>query len=69
MSFWSKLFGASPKQTQLMEEPEHELSTTPPDDLMVVNKKQENFKSPDQGIDQKSNITDKKENFDNKDSP
>ena len=58
MSFWKNLFGASKKETQIMEEPEHDLRVAPPDDLMIVNDEEE------------SNISeDKKENLDNRDSP
>lgn len=68
MSFWNKLFGVSKKNTQLMEEPEHELAKMPPDDLMVT-KTEEKKKSPDQIIDSENNIKDKEDNFNNKDSP
>ncbi|MBT4209411.1 MAG: hypothetical protein HOE19_00610 [Candidatus Komeilibacteria bacterium] len=58
MSFWKNLFGASKKETQIMEEPEHDLRVAPPDDLMIVKDEEE------------SNISeDKKENLDNRDSP
>ena len=58
MSFWKNLFGASKKETQIMEEPEHDLRVAPPDDMMIVKDEEE------------SNISeDKKENLDNRDSP
>ena len=58
MSFWKNLCGASKKETQIMEEPEHDLRVAPPDDLMIVKDEEE------------SNISeDKKENLDNRDSP
>lgn len=67
MSFWKNLFGISKKvkdleqdrkETQIMEEPEHELRVAPPDDLMIVKKDEE-----------ESNISeDKKEASINKES-
>jgi hypothetical protein len=41
MSFWKNLLGISKKETQIIEEPEHDLVNRPPDDLLVVEKKDE----------------------------
>ena len=41
MSFWKNLLGISKKETQIIEEPEHDLVNRPPDDFMVVEKKDE----------------------------
>ena len=44
MSFFGKLLGFSKKDRQIMEQPEHEIQTAPPDDLMVIKKEQQNTK-------------------------
>ena len=36
MSFWKNLFGGSKKETQIIEEPEHDLAKAPTDDLAIV---------------------------------
>ncbi|MFA6307334.1 MAG: hypothetical protein WCS88_03570 [Patescibacteria group bacterium] len=60
MSFWKNLFGNSQKETQIIEEPEHDLAMAPPDDLMVIKDKKQT----------ESNTSDyKKEDLNNKDSP
>jgi len=58
MSLWKKLFGISKKETEIIEEPEHELAKMAPDDLMVLEKK-----------DESNNLDKHKEDLSNKDSP
>jgi len=83
MSFWKSLFGGSRKaenfekdqsKNQIIEEPPHDLSKAPPDDLMIVNNKKEQdnigtntIVKEDEDID--SNINDQTNNLNNKDSP
>ena len=58
MSFWKKLFKLSKKETQIIQEPEHDLALKPVDDLMVLEKK-----------DESNNLNNKKEDLDIRDSP
>jgi len=60
MSFWKNLFGNSKKETEIIEEPEHDLAVAPPDDLMVIKDEKQ----------KESNTSDNiKEDLNNKDSP
>ena len=72
MSFWKNLFGGSKKETQIIEEPEHDLAKAPTDDLAIV--KDEEDKSSDMSsqtqADNENNSLDyKKEDSNNKESP
>ena len=58
MSFWKKLLGRSKDNNLPMEEPEHDITKAPPDDLMVVEKED---KQEDQNL--------QEESLNNKDSP
>jgi hypothetical protein len=67
MSLWKKMLGLSKKangpeqgrrETQIIKEPEHDLASRAPDDLMVLEKKEI-----------LNNLDNKKENLSNKDSP
>ena len=72
MSFWKNLFGSPKKETQIIEEPEHDVSVAPPDDLMVVKDKEDkssNISSPRQVNNDNNNLDYKKENLNNKESP
>ena len=65
MSFWKKMLGIS-KETQIIEEPEHDLAKAPPDDLMIV--KDEHKEDKDNQT-QTNNSDYKKDDSNNKDSP
>ena len=58
MSFWKKLLGLN-NNKQLMKQPAHDLQQAPPDDLMVVEKNED--QSEEQNL--------KHEEYSNKDSP
>lgn len=59
MSFWKKLLSSSKKkETQIIEEPEHDLASRPIDDLMVLDKK-----------DESNNLNNEKKDLANRDSP
>jgi len=69
MSFWKNLFGTPKKETQIIEEPEHEITVAPPDDLMIVKDKQTDTSSEALATDEVNISNYKIEDSNNKDSP
>lgn len=69
MSFWKKMLGLSKKETQIIEEPEHDLAKAPPDDLMIVKDEEKDTSSKALAKDEENVLDIKKEELNNKDSP
>ena len=65
MSFWKNLLGISKKETQIIEEPEHDLANRPPDDLMVV---KDEIKEAENNQAESNNLDNKDKDLSNKDS-